>query len=139
MTMIAARYATIAGSLAFLLLGPESAGAQSRSCATATTLGATHADAVKAVLTSTNPDYIAYAQAMGVTGVTSADIVTETNPIVCSAVTDAIVARIGGGPATSNYLILRAGPRFVAMDPAGKASVLYFVSSNYDDVRISLR
>lgn len=139
MTNITARYAVIAAALGLLVLAPGIVGAQSRSCAVATTLGATHAAAVKAVLTSANPDYIAYAQAMGVTGVTSADIVTETNATVCTAVTDAIVARIGGGPATSNYLILRAGPRFVAMDPTGKASVLYFVSNAYDDVRISLR
>ena len=118
---------------------PCAAVAQSRVCATPTATGAKHAAAVKAVLTSTNPDYIAYAQAMGVTGVTASDIVTETSASVCTAVTDAIAARLHRSPPTSNYLILRAGPRFVAMDPAGEDSMLIFVSSVYDDIRVSLR
>jgi hypothetical protein len=76
---------------------------------------------------------------MGITGATAANVVAETDAAVCTAVTDAIIAKLHASPATSNYYVLRAGSRFIAMDPNGTASVLYSVSSTYDDVRISLK
>ncbi len=139
MTCLSFRHAFCAAALVTLVSTPSLAFGQARDCAAATALGAKHAAAVTDVLTSTGADNVAFAQAMGITGMTSGNVVPETDAAVCTAVTDAIIAQLRASPATSNYYVLRAGTRFIAMDPSGAASMLYSVSSTYDDVRISLK
>lgn len=128
-------------ALAALSLLPSYVVAQTRACPVATTMGAQHADALISVLTSSRPSYVAYAQKMGVAGLTPGSIVAETDANVCTAVSDAIATDLHGSPksALSNYLVLRAGQRFIALDPTGRVSLVYSVSSSYDDVRVSLK
>lgn len=124
-----------------LCLLPSWLSAQVRSCPAATTMGTQRANALVSVLTSSRPSYVAYAQKMGVSGVTPASIVVETDASICTAVSDAIATDLHGSPksALSNYLVLRAGQRFIAIDPTGRMSLVYSVSTSYDDVRVSLK
>jgi hypothetical protein len=128
-------------TLAALSLFPSYMVAQTRACPVPTTMGAQVADALISVLTSSRPSYVAYAQKMGLAGLAPGSIVPETDANVCTAVSDAIATDLHGSPksALSNYLVLRAGQRFIALDPTGRVSLVYSVSSAYDDVRVSLK
>lgn len=122
------------------LVIPIVADAQARPCAAVSPVAQQRIAALTGVLTSANADYVAYAQAMHITGVAPSDIVAETDPSVCTAVTDAIAAYLRGHAAISNYLVLRAGnSRFIALDPTGSVSFVYSVSASYDDVQVSLK
>lgn len=67
------------------------------------------------------------------------DIAPETGDAICDAVTDAVRRFTGAtGPATTNFLVLRAGSRYIAIDPRVSVSPLYSLSARFDDVRMSL-
>lgn len=124
--------------IAALSFGSRTASAQVRACATPTPLGTKNAEVVIGVLTSADSTYRAFARAMGVAGLSASDFVVVTDSTVCSAVTNAIVAT-RGKTAYINYLVIHAGSRFLALDPAGRSSLLYSVDSAYGDLRTSLR
>jgi hypothetical protein len=133
----ASRRLVFAAVASILLLAPG-LGAQERPCQAVVAPADKQVAAIRAVLTSTDDDDVAYAQALGVAGLTAADIVIETDPVRCTAVTNAIMKRIGAATPTTNLLVLRAGCRFLALNPT-KASpwVVESVSATFDDVRFS--
>jgi hypothetical protein len=110
-----------------------------RPCATATTLAEKRVMVIRSVFTSTDTlnGYKRFARAMGVDSLSPSAIVAETDSAVCTAVSDAIAAHFGAGLPASNYLVLRAGTRFIALDPSGQATMLFTVDSLYHDVRVS--
>lgn len=133
------RSVALAPVLLVAMAVPIAAEGQSRPCKTASTLAQARVNALTGILTSTNPNYVAYAQTMGLGGLSTSDIVVESDSLVCVAVTDAVQAFTGTGAAPWNYLVLRAGSRFIALDPAGASSLVFSVSAAYNDVRMSLQ
>lgn len=103
-------------------------------------MGAQHARVVIGVFASgSSADYAA---AMHMPrGLAQAAFVFETDAAVCTAVSDGIASHLHGGPKTArgNYLVIRAGNRYIALDPTGQMSTVYSVGQAFDDVRISLR
>jgi len=91
------------------------------------------------ISTFTSRTYADYAKAMGApTDLTAQEVAVETDPGVCTAVTNAIVQRNRGNTADANYLVLRARTRFLAIDPTGRASFIYSISRAYNDICVSL-
>lgn len=128
------------GALVTLLAGlahPALAGAQTRPCPTPAPLGTAHLAVITEVITSTKAHYMRYADSMGVGGLTAAHLVVEDDPAVCTAVTDAIQLFLKETAASSNFLVVRAGSRYLAIDPTGNSSTIFSVSSSYDNVRLS--
>ena len=69
----------------------------------------------------------------------SADIVAETREATCSDVATAVRRFTGWFPSTVyDYLVLHAGSRYIAMDPAGVSPLVFSMSAQFDDVRLSL-
>lgn len=129
----------VAPVLLIAIAVPIAVQAQSRPCKTPSTRAQAHVNALTGTLTSTNPDYVEYAQVMGLGGLAASDIVVESDSVVCTAVTDAVQVFTGAGAAPWNYLVLRAGNRFIALDAEGVSFLVFSVSSAYDDVRMSLQ
>lgn len=116
---------------------PRLGRAQPNPCPPASALALKQVDALRSALTSSDSSAVYYAQVMGVAGLSQADLVIETNAAVCTAVTEAIQSYLRGDPPTSNYLVIRAGSRYIAIEPDGMSNSLYTVTNTYQDVRSS--
>ena len=123
---------------AALLALPAAGAAQTRPCLPPTADAQDKLNAFVQAITSQDPKYVAWAQRLGLQGLAPSDFVAETSGAVCTAVTDAIAQRLPRPrQPTTNLVVFRSGPRFLAIDPSIEDSSKWTVSSTYDDVRHS--
>lgn len=107
-------------------------------CPTASPLAEKEITILKIELTSSDSSHVAYQQAMGVADLSQADLIIETDGATCTAVTQAIQTYLRGAPpTTSNYLVIRAGARYIALKPSGLSDDVFSVTTTFQDVRIS--
>lgn len=109
--------------------------AQSRPCATPSSLAAKQIATLRSALDATDSRSAKYVAALGLTGTSGADLTVETDVVVCTAVTDAIQAALQSAPAANNLVVLRAGSHYVALHPDGSEATLFVTTSSYGDVR----
>lgn len=119
----------------FVILAPG-LGAQTHPCLAVTPPADEQVAILKSVLTSRDEENIACARGMGLGGVKAADIVVETDSVKCTAVTNAVLS---GSPLhASSLLIIRAGKRYVALDPSEASPwVVTSLSRKFGDIRVS--
>ena len=106
-------------------------------CPTASPLATRQVAALGTALTSADSSARYYAQAMGWAGLARTDLVIETDAAICTAVTRAIQRYVRGEPPTSNYLVIRAGARYIAIEPSGLSDAVITVTTRFQDVRLS--
>ena len=106
-------------------------------CPTASALATRRVAVLASALTSADSSARYYAEAMGVAGLARSDLVIETDAAVCTAVTRAIQTYLRGDPPTSNYLVIRAAARYIAIEPGGLSDALITVTTKFQDVRLS--
>lgn len=116
---------------------PRLGRAQPIPCPTASPLATKQVAMLRTVLTSSDTASVHYAQIMGVAGLSQADLVIETDAAICTAVTEAIQSYVRGDPSPSNYLVIRAGSRYIAIKADGLSDSIFTVTTTFQDVRMS--
>jgi hypothetical protein len=86
---------------------------------------------LKEMLSATAPSAVALRSKVGLSGVDSASILVVADSTVCTAVTHVIDSATHSSPSTESYLVLRAGPRYVAFPHRQDQQSLYFVDTNF--------
>jgi hypothetical protein len=127
---------TSALALTATMVSAHPLGAQARACLSITPKAQEELTAFTSAITAPDPKSASYAQKLGLSGLTPASFVVETNDTVCTAVTDAVVHTYDPNMAVAgNLIVVRAGSRFVVLNPAGETLSKWSVSGTYDDVR----
>ena len=135
MSACRALLAILAGAAA--CVAPRLRATASMPCPTASALATRQLGALGSALTAPDSSARYYAQAMGLAGVGPADLAIETDAAICTAVTRAIQTYLRGDSPTSNYLVIRAGARYIAIEPNGLSDTVITVTTAFQDVRVS--
>ena len=100
-------------------------------CRTSTTNGDMQIQAVKEMLTRSDSGSILLRNVLGLNGVDSSTVATITNSTICTSMTQAVDSALGVTPSTRAYLVIRAGPRYVAMEPDGPDQFFVYADTTY--------
>lgn len=134
--MTAFRISSLTVLSAIILAGAAGpVAAQSRPCATPSTSAEKQITNLRNALNATDSRSVKYVAALGLTGTPGSAVSVETDPALCTAVTDAIQAALQSGPAANNLVVLRAGSHYVALHADGSEATLFVTTSSYGDVR----
>lgn len=111
--------------------GAGSSGAPESSCADGSTGGRLRIDAVKEMLASRDSGEIGLMNDLGLGGVDSSAVQVVRDVGVCARVASAILRAAHFELTHSPYLVLRAGPRYVAFDPRGYHRAFFLVDTTF--------
>ena len=101
------------------------------SCADGSTGGLLRIDAVKEMLASRDAGEIRLMNDLGLGGVDSSAVQVVDDVGVCARVASAILRAAHFELTDSPYVVLRAGPRYVAFDPRGYNRAFFLVDSTF--------
>jgi hypothetical protein len=87
--------------------------------------------AFKEMLASIDSNAIRLRTALGLADIDSGTVRVVTDANICTKVTEAIDAAPHDAPRPAVYLVLRAGPRYVAFDPLGRSHALFLVDTTF--------
>jgi hypothetical protein len=108
---------------------PEDAGTMA--CATTASGGMIRVEAVKEMLASRAAADVAMMTRLGLSGVDSNTVHVESDDRVCRRVAAAIEGAVHFAPDGVPFLVLRAGPRYVAFDPSGANRSFFLVDTAF--------
>jgi hypothetical protein len=103
----------------------------STACGATADGGGLRVAAIKEMLASRDARQVATVNGLGLGGVDSAEVRVVTDRTVCARVTDAIRVGAHFTPDGAPFLILSAGPRYVAFDPTGMNRSLFVVDAAF--------
>lgn len=100
---------------------PTRVAAQSMACATPSAATLDDINTFKAILADTDSVRVAYRAELGLAGVSPDSVVEVTDPAVCTSVSSAVRTYLQkSGSPTENLYVVRAGPKYFALDPHGE-------------------
>ncbi len=100
-------------------------------CANTAEGGELRIAALKEMMSSRDADELAMLNRLGLAGLDSSAVHVVTDAGVCGRVAAAVESAAHFTPAGSPFLVLRAGPRYVAFDPSGINRSFFLVDTSF--------
>ena len=120
-------------------VGPTLLAAQVLPCVPVTPIAVGQLTQFQTLAASTDSVDGSYRRTMGIDGVPPAEVMLETDSVVCSAVTNALRQRWHFGRVPRNPVVIRAGPRFLVLNPDYPfLGTLLSMTRDYRDFRMSM-